>query len=266
MRFSFIIILIFTTLSVQTPQMAFSKKHTHSIHYKITGNGPPLVLLFGFGMSLEEWFDFGYADQLKESFTIIAVEPRGHGKSMAPETPGEYSLIKLADDVISVLDELNIKQTAILGYSMGAKIALGVAKYHPERVNRLVVGGFEIHSMVNLSDDIVSKTLQSGPGAWRQLWESLMDLPEPMAERLEAINPLALHALRNAEAEWDSFKPLLQSLDIPVLFFAGENCFSYSDVKKADGWVQDSDFVGIPGEDHFSLMGALHPFIGSIQP
>ncbi len=154
-----------------------------TINYRVIGEGKPIVLLFGFGMSLEEWFQLGYVDTLSKKYKVIAIDPRGHGKSCSPTVLEAYTLQKLSSDIISVLDQTHVNKAYIYGYSLGAKIALGVAKYYPERLMGLVLGGFEINSNVNLFNDIVISTLRLGGTEWRKLWESLMDIPPPMGIR-----------------------------------------------------------------------------------
>lgn len=117
-------------------------------------------------------------------------------KSEASISPSEYKLKKLPTDIVSVLNQLNVEQTYIFGYSLGAAIAVEVAKFNPKIVKGLIIGGLEIKPKVDLSNDIVSKTLESGPAAWEKLWESLIDVPVPMRERLNSINTEAFLALR----------------------------------------------------------------------
>jgi pimeloyl-ACP methyl ester carboxylesterase len=52
------------------------------IHYHLEGNpaGPPLVLLHGWAMSLQDWHDEGYVSALA-AYRLILVDPRGHGAS-----------------------------------------------------------------------------------------------------------------------------------------------------------------------------------------
>ena len=73
-------------------------------------------MLFGFGMSLEEWFQFGYADTLSEKYKVIAIDPRGHGKSISPIVSEAYALKNLSSDVTSVLDQINVDKAFIYGY------------------------------------------------------------------------------------------------------------------------------------------------------
>ena len=239
-----------------------AKNNGQRIHYKVAGEGTPIVLLFGFGMSLEEWFEFGYADEIiSNGFMVLAIEPRGHGRSDSPLNSDSYSIKQLATDVTAVLDDAGIEKTHILAYSLGAKIALGVIDHFPERMKSLTLGGFEIASEVDLSNDIVTSTLQSGAKKWRQLWESLFDIPHPMKERLENINTEALIALRQKESAWNSFEPYLRSIQVPVFLFVGENCFTKNDMKIAHNLIGNSELIVVSEEEHFSLIGSMDSVI-----
>lgn len=236
----------------------------YTINYKVVGEGEPIVLLFGFGMSLEEWFQFGYVDTLSEKYKVIAIDPRGHGKSCSPTASEAYTLKKLSSDIISVLDQINVNKAFIYGYSLGAKIALGVAEYYPERLMGLILGGFEINSNVDLSNDIVISTLRSGGIKWRALWESLMDVPTPMRLRLENVHTKSLIALRTQEAKWDSFKELLSRIKIPTLLIVAENCFSREDMIKASKLIRNAELHIVQGEDHFTLVNHMDKAINKI--
>jgi len=235
-----------------------------TINYKVVGHGPPIVLLFGFGMSLEEWFQFGYADTLSEKYKVIAIDPRGHGKSSSPIVSEAYTLKNLSSDVTSVLDQINVDKAFIYGYSLGAKIALGVAKYYPERLMGLILGGFEINSKVDLSNDILISTLHSGGTEWRKLWESLMDVPAPMGLRLDNAHTNSLIALRMQEAKWASFKPVLSKIKIPTLLIVAENCFSREDMIKASKLIRNAELYIVQGEGHFTLINHMDKAISKI--
>jgi len=252
------------TATAQDINSHFVDNSGHKIHYKTAGEGTPLVLIFGFGMSLEDWFQFGYASELTKKFKVIAIDPRGHGKSEAPTSPSEYKLKKLSTDIASVLNQLNVEQTYIFGYSLGAAIAVGVAKYNPKIVKGLIIGGLEIKPKVDLSNDIVSKTLESGPAAWEKLWESLIDVPVPMRERLNSINTEALLALRREQANWNSLKPTLKKLSIPTLLIAAKEGFAYKDMLKAHRLLQNSKLIAIPSENHFTLIPKMKPLMEKI--
>jgi pimeloyl-ACP methyl ester carboxylesterase len=104
------------------------------IYYEIHGAGPPLVLLHG-GVTPSTTFGAPLA-ALAKTQQVIAIHLRGHGFSTDSEAP--WSDEAMADDVTAVLQQLGIGKTRIMGYSLGAAVALQVAIRHPELVEKLV--------------------------------------------------------------------------------------------------------------------------------
>lgn len=106
------------------------------LHAQVCGHGPPLVLLHGFLGSGESWADVVPA--LARSYSCITVDLLGHGGSDCPENWGRYTMDRCVRDVGAVLDFLGLGRVALLGYSMGARVALTFAIHHPSGVSALV--------------------------------------------------------------------------------------------------------------------------------
>jgi pimeloyl-ACP methyl ester carboxylesterase len=104
------------------------------IFYEIHGDGPPLVLLHG-GVTPSTTFG-APLETMAKTHKVIAIHLRGHGLSTDTDAP--WSSEVMADDVAAVLRQLGIGKARIMGYSLGAAIALQVAIRHPELVEKLV--------------------------------------------------------------------------------------------------------------------------------
>jgi 3-oxoadipate enol-lactonase len=74
---------------------------------------------------------------LAASYRVVALDNRGAGRSDKPF--GHYSLEQMADDAVSVLDDLGIDSAHVVGASMGGAIAQLVALRHPQRVRSLTL-------------------------------------------------------------------------------------------------------------------------------
>ena len=98
------------------------------------GDGPPVVILHGL---LGQARNFGAIQRrLAPTNRVIALDLRNHGHS--PHAPGmAYPL--MADDVLETLTALNARPCALIGHSMGGKVAMATALTHPEAVSRLLV-------------------------------------------------------------------------------------------------------------------------------
>lgn len=103
---------------------------------------PPVLLQHGFAAdSIVNWVTFGTVAELNEAGrSVIAVDARGHGASDKPHDPGFYGEARMAQDLAELLDHLGLEQVDLVGYSMGAIVALILATTDT-RLRRLVVGG-----------------------------------------------------------------------------------------------------------------------------
>jgi pimeloyl-ACP methyl ester carboxylesterase len=97
--------------------------------------GVPVVLLHGSGSSSRTWDRFA-ARLVPAGYRAIAVDLRGHATSARP---GDYSLRSLRDDVLDLLETLELRDTVLVGHSVGGHAALAAAQQAPERVAALVL-------------------------------------------------------------------------------------------------------------------------------
>ena len=87
------------------------------------------------------WRQLGYAATLRDTYKVIMLDARGHGASDKPQDRRAHGLLNQVADVLAVLEALRLSKAHFLGYSMGGRIGLGLAKYAPERVESLIIGG-----------------------------------------------------------------------------------------------------------------------------
>lgn len=103
------------------------------LNYQMEGNGPPLLLIHGFGISFNIWQSL--RPLLKDAFTLIMIELPGIGKSPAPE--GDY--LEACDREIEALRlALKIERWNILGYSSGTRVAEHYLRRHSEHATKLI--------------------------------------------------------------------------------------------------------------------------------
>ncbi len=103
---------------------------------------PPVVLHHGFVVDAEaNWLATGVIDALTAAgHRVIALDARGHGSSEKPHDPARYGEPRMARDLAVLIDTIGSERVDLVGYSMGAVVALIFAS-GDERVRRLVVGG-----------------------------------------------------------------------------------------------------------------------------
>ena len=64
--------------------MPYADSNGYAIYYEIEGSGPPLLLHHGLTMSIDDWRDIGYVEQLQNRYKLILMSPLGHGISDKP--------------------------------------------------------------------------------------------------------------------------------------------------------------------------------------
>lgn len=111
------------------------------LHYTITGEGAPVVLVHGFTSSItREWERFGTIAKLSKGYQVIALDNRGHGQSEKLFDPKQYGA-EMANDVLRLMDHLQVKQAHLVGYSLGGAITEYLLVNHPDRFFTATIGG-----------------------------------------------------------------------------------------------------------------------------
>ena len=102
-----------------------------------------MVLVHGFSSNrYENWKRMGWYDAIvAKGLRGLALDCRGHGESAKPHDPALYDRAAMARDVFNLLDHAGVERAHLLGFSMGAHIALTAALVDPGRIDHLVVAG-----------------------------------------------------------------------------------------------------------------------------
>jgi pimeloyl-ACP methyl ester carboxylesterase len=104
------------------------------LRYRDEGAGPAIVLVHGWALDLEMWEP--QATVLARRFRVLRMDRRGFGRSS-----GRPALAADALDIIALLDHVRVSQTAIIGMSQGARIAIDLACRAAGRLTCLVIDG-----------------------------------------------------------------------------------------------------------------------------
>ena len=113
----------------------FAQVNGMRLFYEQSGMGRPLILLHG---NAEDHGIFDEAvDVLKERYTCYALDSRGHGRSTACH---ELHYQDMADDVCAFIEELDLDNVIVYGFSDGAIIAL-LAAQQDDRIKDLIISG-----------------------------------------------------------------------------------------------------------------------------
>src|SRR6478736_6286505 len=105
------------------------------LHYRIAGQGDPVVLLHGYAQDSRMWLPL--MSELAKTHTVIAPDLRGFGESSAP-TNG-YTKAGMAQDVHALVQSLGHKRVRIVGHDIGLMVAYAFAAQYPSEVDRIVL-------------------------------------------------------------------------------------------------------------------------------
>jgi pimeloyl-ACP methyl ester carboxylesterase len=97
---------------------------------------PAVILLHGFGASLETWEP--WAEALSAHFRVIRFDLAGFGLT-GPDPTGDYTIARDMQILAGLMDQLGLERASLIGNSLGGRIAWNFAAQHPRRVARLVL-------------------------------------------------------------------------------------------------------------------------------
>ncbi|MBC1670653.1 2-succinyl-6-hydroxy-2,4-cyclohexadiene-1-carboxylate synthase [Listeria welshimeri] len=123
---------------------------TYYVTNTLNGEKPVLLMLHGFTGSNKTFQES--ITHLEKHFSIVAPDLLGHGKTDSPDEIARYSIERIVDDLVTILQVLKIMQCFVLGYSMGGRVATAFASAHPEMVRGLI--------LVSSSPGLAQKDLQ----------------------------------------------------------------------------------------------------------
>jgi pimeloyl-ACP methyl ester carboxylesterase len=115
--------------------MAWAELTDVRCYYEVLGQGEPLLLVPGLGVTCRTWDPV--LPELARHFTLIMVDNRGLGMSQSrrpPRSTADYSA-----DLLELLDFLQLERAHVMGLSLGGIISQRFAVDHPSRVDRLVL-------------------------------------------------------------------------------------------------------------------------------
>jgi pimeloyl-ACP methyl ester carboxylesterase len=169
---AFVIIMASCSSPPPIPQNfeAFDRIPTHTVQvkdqrmaYLDMGQGPPVILIHGFGGSMWQWEH--QQRPLSADFRLITPDLIGSGLSAKPEI--EYLPEQMLEFFVGFMDALQIKQAALVGNSMGAGVAIAMALTYPDRVSRLVlIDGFPAQVREKVTSPSIKRALDTPAPSW----------------------------------------------------------------------------------------------------
>lgn len=229
------------------------------LYYEITGTGPPLLFIHGLGSSSTDW-EF-QVDFFAQSFQVITVDLRGHGKSAKPAGP--YSIELFARDLAALLKAMEIAPVHAVGISLGGMVGLQMAIDTPDLLKSLCLvnteADFRLRTMGELLQffkRLLIVHLLGMRGIGKFLGRRLFPKPEQAGLRDTFVRRWAAN---DKQAYLSAFKALsgwsvldrLDSVQCPVLVVAAAEDYTPLARKKAyTEMLARAELVIIPDSRH----------------
>ena len=193
----------------------YSEVNGIKMYYEIYGHGKPLVLIHGGGSTIQTTFG-RVIPMLAQHRQLICVELQAHGHTS--DRDKDLSFEQDADDVTTLLKNLNIPKADFFGFSNGGTTTVQIAIRHPEIVDKIILGS----------------ALCKRNGLPEQFWDfmkqaQLANMPEQLKEAYlkEAPNPNGLQIMHDKDVKrMVNFKDIpdeqIESIKAPTLIIIGD--------------------------------------------
>jgi pimeloyl-ACP methyl ester carboxylesterase len=220
------------------------------MYYEIYGQGKPLVLIHGGGSTIQTSFE-KVIPLFAKNRRVIAVELQAHGRTN--DRNADLSFEQDADDVVTLLKNLNIDKADFFGFSNGGTTTLQIAIRHPEIVDKIVLGS--------------ALAKRNGVPGW--FWDfmqqaRLENMPEQLklAYREVAADTNGLQTMHDRDAKrMVNFKDIpdenIKSVKAPTLIIIGDkDIITHEHAIEMHRQIPNSELAIIPG-GHGEYMGEI---------
>ena len=248
------------------------------IAYGTSGQGPPVVIVVGFGTHLKlglfsPTYNSAFLKPLVARHTVVQYDGRGSG--MSDRGLKDYSVEARLRDLEAVVNTLKLDRFALYGISAGCEVVIAYAASHPQRVTRVVLYAAEVDNKPdpNLTPE-QAKTADAaatlivngwGSGAIRELFASFVMPSASEVERRffsevmeETQTPEDFKAFAASELLVD-VKAFAMQVHVPTLVVQvrGDQINTLAIGKKAADLIPGARFVVIDGVDHIPMPGTV---------
>ncbi|MFJ2685049.1 alpha/beta fold hydrolase [Pseudomonas sp. NPDC087342] len=258
-----------------------------TMHVRVGGKGPAVVLLHGFGDTGDMWAPL--AADLAKDHTVVVPDLRGMGLSSIPDSG--FDKKTQAGDIRGVLAALGIEHSVVIGHDIGTMVAFAYAARYPQLTDRLVVMDAPVPGITPWNEIVRSPMLWhfdfGGPDAERlvagreriyldRFWNEFAGDPTKVDEATRQhyaklyARPGAMHA---AFAQFRSIRQdavdnettMKNRLKMPVLAIGGEKSFGNNEAIVMRNAADKVTEVVIPGAGHWLMEEAPTATIRAIR-
>jgi pimeloyl-ACP methyl ester carboxylesterase len=224
------------------------------IAYEVAGRGPAVLLVHGFASNHRvNWIDTGWVRTLSEAgYRVVAFDNRGHGRSAKLYDPASYTAPVMADDASRLLTHLGLTSAAVIGYSMGARIAAFLAINHAAKVSRAVFAGLAQNMIRGLDGaEEIARALEAETGS-----PAITPQTQPFRQFAEQTGSdrIALAACMRSARQKITVSELAR-IACPVLVVAGEQDPLAGPVAPLVDALPQARGLTLSGRNHMSAVG-----------
>jgi pimeloyl-ACP methyl ester carboxylesterase len=258
-----------------------------TIHVRVGGQGPAVVLLHGFGDTGDMWAPL--AAVLSRDHTVVVPDLRGMG--LSSHAAKGYEKVTQAADVRAVLARLGIDHAAVVGHDIGTMVAYAYAAKYPDKTDKLVVMDAPVPGIPPWDQIVRSPALWhfsfGGPDAERlvagreriyldRFWNEFAGDPAKVDEATRRYytafyaRPGAMHSafaqfLAIAQDAEDNKALMANKLPMPVLAIGGAKSFGANEAAVMRNAAVNVTELVVPDAGHWLMEEAPVPTIAAIR-
>ncbi len=243
-----------------------------SLYYKDWGSGQPVLFSHGWPLDADMW-DAQMLFLASRGFRCIAFDRRGFGRSSQPWNGYDYDTF--ADDIAELVEQLDLRQLALVGFSMGGgDVVRYIARRGPQRVSKLALLG-AVTPILGKTDDFpegVPKSVFDGMRAGLEadraqfiddFAQAFYGANRPGSKVSQGVlkQTLSIALLASIKGTIDcvtafaetDFRPDMARIDMPTLIVHGDDDQIVpiaTTAKKAAGMIQNATLKVYEGAPH----------------
>jgi pimeloyl-ACP methyl ester carboxylesterase len=243
----------------QPNETGYAEVNGLQMYYEVHGSGgTPLLLLHGGLFDIDQQFG-EVLPGLAARRRVIAADFQGHGRTNDVDRP--LTSANLASDVVGLLEQLQVAQVDVFGFSVGGAVALYLAIRHPALVRKLIVSSASFHpdgdrpenreAVGKMTVDMIAGTPM----------ESAYKAKSPHPERLQGLLD-KLGTFDQGFTGWSDAD--VREIAAPTLITVGdcdavrlEHAVRFLQLRGGD---VNGDFVGVPSSQLAVFPGSTHFF------
>ncbi|QND60333.1 alpha/beta fold hydrolase [Mesorhizobium huakuii] len=233
------------------------------IWYATFGAGFPVILLHG-GLGHSGNWGFQVPALVEGGYRVVLIDSRGHGRSTHDERPYKYEL--MASDVLAVMDTLNLKKAAVVGWSDGACVALILGMKAADRVTGVFFFGCNMDAS-GTKDFEPSPVIERCFGRHAKDYAELSATPDQFDAFVKAVS-----LMMKTEPNYSAAELALTRVPVAIVQSEHDEFIKDEHANYLARSVPGTELIILPGVSHFAPLqrpgqfnGVLLAFLGKIH-